>query len=431
MITLETLSAFQSFSVDTRTLQKGDVFVALKGPNFDGHKFIEEATKKGAIAAIVSKEISSSIPLIKVNDTFETLTILASNRRNMVKIPIIALTGSCGKTTTKTMLASILSSCGKTLATEENLNNNLGVALTLLKIQAEHQFAVIEVGASIKGEINYSAQMIKPDIAIITNISPVHLEGFDNLDGIAHEKTDLFRNLANKGIAILNADDQYFNYWQKQINRQFVSFGLENKANIYANNVKIEQNGDTSFILHTPKNSQLINLSVIGQHNIKNALAAAAACYAINIPMTKIKIGLETMMPVTNRLIKKQGLHGATIINDTYNANPVAMEAALSVLMLAPDKKMLVFADMGELGSNAEKYHYELGIKARNLGLDNIFTIGKLARITAEAFGEGAFHFDDRNELIKAVRAKLADDVTVLVKGSKSNHLWEIVEQLI
>lgn len=425
------LDKFQQISTDTRTLKRGDVFLALTGPNFDGHNFIEDAEKKGAKALIVSKFATSSIPAILVKDTFLALGELAKMRRDNVKIPIIGITGSCGKTTVKAMTASILSQMGETLFTKSNLNNNIGVPMTLLRITEEHKFAVIEIGASLNHEIDYAAKITKPNIAAITCAAPVHLEGFNDLDNVANIKGDLLRNLPNDGIAVLNADDHYFDYWKNLINnKKFISFGINNKAEIKAENINCSLKEKTNFILKIPDANAEIHLPLFGEHNVMNALAAAGIAFALKIPLEKIKYGLENMAQVKNRMIEQYTKKGALIIDDSYNANPVSMLAAINVLIKFAGKKIMVVGDMKELGKDEIFYHKELGKQAKKFGIDKLFAVGELTKFAVEAFGECAKFYDDRDKLIDDLKALSDDNTAILIKGSKVNHLWEIVERI-
>ncbi|MCK4609384.1 MAG: UDP-N-acetylmuramoyl-tripeptide--D-alanyl-D-alanine ligase, partial [Gammaproteobacteria bacterium] len=388
------------------------------------------AAQKGAIAAVVDREIISDIPLIKVKDTFSAYGELAKARREAVDIPVCAVTGSCGKTTTKTMLASILSQCGSTLATEQNLNNNIGVPLTLLRLTPEHKFAVIEIGASLTHEIAYAAKLAQPDIAIITCAAPVHLDGFGDLDGVARVKGNVLQGLTADGVAVLNADDSYFSYWRDLLgNKRCVSFGIENSADVTAHSIEIASD-ITCFELQTPQGKIKICLPVFGKHNIMNALAASAAAEMAGASLTDIKQGLETMQPVAKRMISKIGLNGATIIDDSYNANPRSMQVALDSLRYSAGEKILVVGDMAELGANAAQYHQDLGLMAKEKAVDHLYAIGDLTRLTVETFGDGSYFFTDRNELIAELKNKLRPETTVLVKGSKVNRMWEIVAVL-
>ncbi|MCK4869636.1 MAG: UDP-N-acetylmuramoyl-tripeptide--D-alanyl-D-alanine ligase [Gammaproteobacteria bacterium] len=429
---LSDLDVFQTYSIDTRSLQRGDVFIALHGPNFDGHDYLAMAAEKGASAAIVEREVTTTLPLIIVDDSFATFCDLAKERRQALSIPISAITGSCGKTTTKTMLANILNGVGETLATEKNFNNNIGVPLTLLKIMPEHKFTVIEIGANMKHEIAFAAEIASPDIAIITNAAPVHLEGFGNLDSVARIKGDILTNLQPDGRGILNADDQYYAYWQERLNgREFISFGLHNKADVMAKDIAIDADDASQFSLVTPQDSVDVHLRLLGEHNIYNALAAAAAALAIGVPLQLIKIGLENVTAVPNRMIKKVGKNGVIIIDDSYNANPRSMQAAMRILALSSGKKVMVVGDMGELGADARDFHRQLGEEARAIGVDYLFAVGDLTRLTVEAFGNNAEFFSEREELIAVLNKMAQQGVTVLVKGSKVNRLWEIVASLL
>ncbi len=428
---LEDLDRFQSVSIDTRTLVPGDVFVALKGPDFDGHDFVSEAASKGAIAAIVEHEVSCSIPLIKNENTFYAFGELASLRRQEISIPVIALTGSCGKTTTKTMLASILAFCGDTLATEANLNNTIGVPLTLLRLTRNHEFAVIEMGANEIWEIDYSAKLTQPNIAIITNVAPVHLEGFGDLDNVAKVKGDILKYIMPNGVAVLNADDRYFDYWSSLVpDKKIISFGIENKADFSAHEIAIESHETTQFTLQTPVGERRITLSVLGYHNIMNALAAAAAAHITGASLDDIEQGLAQMIPVSGRLLKKIGKQDAVILDDSYNANPGSMLVAMQVLAAHKGEKMVVMGDMAELGSQAEHYHHEIGLRARELGIDKLHALGELTPTTVQAFGKGGQHWSDRNEMIAEIEKNLHSELAILIKGSKINRMWEVVRDL-
>lgn len=430
---LPDIKKFQPVSIDTRTLQPGDLFIALKGSNFDGHDFVTLAEQKGAIAAVVERKVNCNIPLIEVDSTFHELGKLAHLRRQEIDIPIIGVTGSCGKTTTKTMLASVLEQYGKTLATEKTLNNTIGVPLTLLRLEPCHKFAVIEIGANQPNEIDYSAGIVNPNVAIIANVAPVHLQGFGGLDDVARNKGDILKHLTNKGSAVLNADDDYFQYFEKSLKAKFiVSFGINNPADISASEIVVNENGTTRFILHTPLGIASVTLPVLGVHNVMNALAAAGAAYAVGAPLTAIKNGLEDFQPVIGRLIKKSGYNGAVILDDSFNANPESIRAAMAVLAkITSRENALVIGDMAELGSMEESYHHQLGIWARDFGVQKLYAVGQLTRITVSAFGKGGYFFFNRDELIAELKNILHSDMTVLVKGSKINHMWEIVDILV
>lgn len=415
---------------DTRKLQPGDVFIALQGPNFDGHDFIAQAAQQGAIAAIVSKDVTAAIPLLKVADTRLALGEIAKLHRQQIDIPYIAITGSCGKTTTKTLTAAIFAQCGNTLATQGTLNNDIGVPLTLLNLTKQHQYAVIELGANHLGEIDYIAAITQPDVAVITNAGPVHLEGFGSLEGVAQGKGEIYQHLKPGGAAVVNADDAFADFWRGIIKQQIITFGLHKPADIRARNIQLNAAQQSSFELVTSHGSTQVSLKLLGEHNIANALAAAAAAYARNIPLAAIKAGLESVQPVDKRLVQKPGFNGAKLIDDTYNANPQAFKMAMQILAQAPGEKVLVIGDMGELGQDAVFYHAEIGRLAREFGIDQLHAVGKLSQHAVAEFGRGGSHYSTQEALIAAVKPLLAANMTVLVKGSRSARMENVVAGL-
>lgn len=425
-------ASFQFVSIDSRTLQPGEVFIAVEGPNFDGHQFIEAAEKRGAVAAIISKPVKTSLPTLMVNNTTKALGILAALRRHqLLHIPVAAVTGSCGKTTTKTMIASILEKCGKTLSTVGTMNNAYGLPLTLLRLTEEHEYAVLEMGANHFEEIAYLTNIARPTVAAITNAAPVHLEGFGNVYGVAQAKGEIFRGLLPQGFAVINADDEQAEFWKTLVlSHRKVLFGASDKANIRASDISLDAEGQAAFTLHTPKGDARIKLPLLGQHNVANALAAAAVTLSMGIPLEKIKLGLETVPSVSKRLNTYAGIGGATIIDDTYNANPLGVKAALEVLAQREGEKILVLGSMAELGDLAPKYHHELGEQAHAYGVKKLFTYGDLTHFTVTAFGQGAHLFSTHEELIKSLKPHLGPHVNVLVKGSRSTHMEMVVNAL-
>ena len=423
---------FSTVSTDSRNIKPGQLFIALVGPNFDGHQFIKEITQKGAAAAIVSKPIKTDLPLLQVADTNKALGQLAAWHRQQMQLPIIALTGSCGKTTVKEMTRCILAECGTTLANEGTLNNDIGVPLTLLKLQPEHRYAVIELGANNPGEIAYLTQMTKPQVAFINNIAPAHLAGFGSIEGVARAKAEIFTGLKENGIALVNVDDHYANWIKEKLNgKKIITFGIEHAADFQAQTLKADAEERFSFILKTPQGEINIQLPVLGKHNVLNALAAAAATSAVGASLNAIKAGLEKMRAVSGRLVVRQGQAGARIFDDTYNANPFSVRTALQVLANYKGERIFVFGDMGELGEQAEQMHQEIGEFAKQLGINRLYAWGKLSKATVKAFGEGAYHFDDKSQLSDAVKNILKPDVTVLVKGSRSAKMEQVVAALL
>lgn len=424
---------FQFVSTDTRTLDAGDLFVALKGPNFDGHTFLRDAKKKGAIAALISQSVDSDLPTVQVENTHQALGQLSALRREETPIPLIALTGSSGKTTVKEMIRSILSECGPTLANQGTLNNDIGVPLTLLKLTPQHRYAVIEMGANHPGEIAYLTKLAQPDVAFINNIAPAHLEGFGSIEGVARAKSEIFQGLKKEGIALINADDHYADWLQQLLKSRSVQrFGMNNThVDFCAHNLQSDAHGYFSFILHTPSDKVEIKLQLLGQHNVLNAVAAAAATHAIGISLAAIKNGLEKAQPVAGRLAPRAGINGARIFDDTYNANPTSMKAALQVLAKYPGERVFVMGDMRELGNDAEKMHREVGQYAKELNIQHLLAWGELSRFAVKEFGNGGRHFENQSELSAAVREILHPEMTVLVKGSRGAKMEKVVECLV
>ncbi|MEO7557796.1 MAG: UDP-N-acetylmuramoyl-tripeptide--D-alanyl-D-alanine ligase [Gammaproteobacteria bacterium] len=424
---------FCGVSTDTRSLQTDNLFVALAGPHFDAHDFLAQAQAKGAAAAMVNKPSNTALPTLTVADTRSGLAHLASNWRGQFSLPLVAITGSNGKTTVKEMIAAILHQVGPTLVTQGNLNNDIGLPLTLLRLDASHRFAVIEMGANHPGEIACLTDIARPSVALITNAGPAHLEGFGSLEGVAHAKGEIFAGLNAQGTAVLNADDTFSALWRGLIGaRRCLSFGLEHSADVSAH-WKI-QDGGNQLQVRTPAGDIDIHLALPGRHNVMNALAASAAALAAGAGLNEIKRGLEAMQPVKGRLQIKPGLCGARLIDDTYNANPGSLTAALEVLAQEPAQQWLVLGDMAELGSTGGAQHEAVGRQARSLGIDRLFTVGELSRLAAAGFGSAARHFTGQEELIAALRDELAaaqpQQVSVLIKGSRSAGMERVVAGL-
>lgn len=418
----------EGVSTDTRSLQAGQLFVALHGPNFDGHNYLVEAKAKGAAACMVEKPVANC-PALIVGDTRIALGKLAKAWRRNFAMPLVAVTGSNGKTTVKEMLASIFAQQGNVLATRGNLNNDIGVPLTLLSLDSSHSSAVIEMGANHAGEIAYLTALTKPNVAVITNAASAHLEGFGTLEGVASAKGEIFQGLKDDGTAIINADDEFASLWRELAkDKKVLSFGLQNPADITAR----WQAGDRGSQIHvtTPQGKVKLHLALLGEHNVMNALAAIAAAQAAGFSLKTIKAGLEAMQSVAGRLQLKVGIHGSRIIDDTYNANPASLAAAIEVLAGFKGKHILVLGDMGELGDEAKALHAEAGRFARAHGVDALYTVGPMAAAAADAFGEGAQQCDSHEAASKALQQELAEDVTVLVKGSRLSQMERVVQIL-
>jgi len=419
---------------DTRTLAAGDCFVALQGDRFDGHDYVLHAVEHGAVGALVSREVVGAPAQVIVGEasgaeaTLVALQNYAASWRSDFELPVVAVTGSSGKTTTKQMLAAIFAARGRVLANEGNLNNHIGVPLTLLRLNVEHDTAVIEMGANHAGEIALLASLARPDVGIVTQAGDAHLEGFGSRDGVARAKGELFAAL-NGGVAVINADDPYAELWQALAARaSILRFGFAEGADVRAENLALDAES-SRFRLLTPAGQAEVLLALPGRHNIANALAAAAAGTALGLSAQQIAEGLGQMKPVAGRLSWKDLPGGARLLDDTYNANPTSARAAMDLLAALPGQRWLVLGDMKELGPEADRMHEEVGRAARALGIDRLYTLGPASRHAAEGFGR-VRHFDSIEALVEALREDLAPGVSVLVKGSRSSRMERVVAAL-
>jgi UDP-N-acetylmuramoyl-tripeptide--D-alanyl-D-alanine ligase len=420
---------FQGVSTDSRTLAQGNLFVALQGPSFDGHDYLDEARLKGAAAAAVSVPLDVDLPLLEVADTRLALGMLAAHWRKQFAIPVIGLTGSNGKTTVKEMLAAILGRCGETLVTRGNLNNDIGVPLTLFGLSAGHRYAVVEMGANHPGEVAYLTRLVQPGVGLVNNAGPAHLEGFGSLEGVARAKGELFQGLAPDAVCVINADDRYAPLWRTMAgSRRVMCFGLEHGADVRAQWRGDTQGSDVELL--TPAGSASLRLSLPGEHNVLNALAATAAALALEIPLDDIVAGLVVVQPVHGRWESIPGVSGLRLIDDTYNANPASLRAGLQLLSTADAEPWLVLGDMGELGEEAARLHRLMGEEARRNGVRRLFALGDLARQAADAFGAGAETFAEADALIERLEEVAAPGVLMLVKGSRAMRMERVVAAL-
>ncbi|MDP2152947.1 MAG: UDP-N-acetylmuramoyl-tripeptide--D-alanyl-D-alanine ligase [Methylotenera sp.] len=425
---------FTSVGSDSRNIVAGQLFVALKGANFDGNTFAQEALKLGAAAVLVSDESVQAEPRLVVADTRLALGELAKYWRGKFNVPVIAITGSNGKTTTKEMLTAILSiaSQGREYvhATYGNLNNDIGLPLTLLKMNQSHQYAVLEMGMNHLGEIDYLTHIAKPDVALINNAGIAHIGELGSRDNIAKAKGEIFAGLTHDGIAVINADSDYAEYWMSlNTQKKVVTFGLNKEADVSAHYQACD--GFSRMTLLTPAGELSIKLNVQGEHNISNALAASATAYALGISLADIGHGLESFTGVYGRLERKAGINGSIVIDDTYNANPDSMKAAINVLAKLAGKKILVLGDMGELGPDAKNMHAEIGAYAKAAGLATLYCLGDLSVETVRNFGQGAEHFSSSEAVVKTVLPQLETGTTVLVKGSRFMQMERVVNLLV
>lgn len=429
---------FSAVSTDSRKIVPGDLFIALRGETFDGYAFAADTLKAGAAAVMVNADSYAAHPerfqpqsaLLLVDDTRLALGRLAAYWRNQFTLPVIGLTGSNGKTTVKEMLASILrvqtGDADAVLATQGNLNNDIGMPLTLLNLRAHHRYAVIEMGMNHTGEIDYLTRIARPDVALINNATSAHLAGLGSVEAVARAKGEIFAGLGEHGVAIINGDDAYAPLWRELAGKHRVlTFALDAEADVSAcwdvtaTGVQLE--------MTTPQGVCSVALQVPGAHNARNALAAAAAACALDIRLEAIVRGLESFGGVAGRLQRKAARQGAQLIDDTYNANPASMRAALGVLAQAPGRRIFVMGDMGELGDDAARFHAEIGAEAKRYGIQRLFALGALSRDTVQAFGEGAGHYDSVEMLCAELEQELQPGVTILVKGSRFMKMERVV----
>jgi UDP-N-acetylmuramoyl-tripeptide--D-alanyl-D-alanine ligase len=420
---------FTGCSTDSRSCQREQLFVALKGPTHDGHEHVSEAGRRGAAAALVSRSVDAPMPMIRVTDTLQALGRLAALWRDRFDIPIIGVTGSNGKTTVKEMLAAILRSTTPLLATRGNLNNEIGLPLTLMELNADHRLAVIEMGANHPGEIARLARLARPHVGVITQCAPAHLEGFGSIEGVAHAKGELLSNLDADGIAVINADDAFAPLWRRLAgSRRCLSFAIDSAADVRA---RWHQESTGSRIeMATPAGPLALRLALPGRHNVANAAAAAAAAVAIGAAPDAIVSGLEQMRPVPGRLQPKIIDGDICIIDDTYNANPASLKAGLEVLAAFPGRHWLVLGDMAELGDEAPSYHRKAAQLVRDYHIDRLLTVGELSRLTTASYGEGAHHHASLDALVASLGESLQPHTTVLVKGSRSMGMERVVAAL-
>ncbi len=427
---------FTSVGTDSRAIMPGMLFVALKGERFDGHDFVENILTQGANCALVSADWVAAHPdlsLVGVADTRRALGQLAAHWRNHFHIPLIGVTGSNGKTTVKEMCAAILrADFGQhaVLATTGNLNNDIGLPLTLLKLRTAHHAAVIEMGMNHPGEIDTLTHIARPTVALVNNAQRAHLAGLGTIADVARAKGEIFAGLGDKGVAVINADDPNASLWiDMNRDRRIVSFGFSPAAEVSGTWLPHGLGGQLELV--TPLGTASIQLPLPGEHNARNALAAAAACLAAGVPLAPIVRGLSGYTGMQGRLQQKRGVGGATVIDDSYNANPDSMRAAIDVLAALPGRRIFVMGDMGEVGDAAGQLHDEIGGYAKSQGIDALFALGEKSVAAVHNFDGGARHFTTVEALVTALRPLMDKDATVLVKGSRFMRMERIVDQLV
>jgi UDP-N-acetylmuramoyl-tripeptide--D-alanyl-D-alanine ligase len=426
---------FRGLSIDSRDVRAAQLFVALSGPKFDGHAFVA-AARKEQCAAVLSERVVDHLPSVVVDDALAGLGKLSASWRKRFDVDTVAVTGSNGKTTVKEMIASMLALDAPVLATQGNLNNNIGVPLTLARLGEEHRRLVVELGANHPGEIAMLGAMSLPRVGVITLIAPAHLEGFGDIDAVARAKGELIDALPSDGVVVVNADDDYMGLWRELAQQRTVlTFGFGDGADVRVKHCPGEGlgsgNGGARVTLRVGGEELHAQLQLCGRHNAANAAAAAAAAHAMGVDADCITRGLEATRPVHGRLQLRMGVDGVRIIDDTYNANPHSLQAALEVLCEASSARWLVLGDMAELGPNARAFHHQAGQMARAAGVTRLFALGDLSRFAVEAFGAGAQHFADRDALCEALVESLGGQETVLVKGSRSMAMEAVVLSIL
>jgi UDP-N-acetylmuramoyl-tripeptide--D-alanyl-D-alanine ligase len=423
---------FIAVGTDSRDITPGMLFVALKGERFDGHDYVEAALRQGAAAAMVSSAWAAAhpgLPLIGVDDPLRALGRLAAHWRSRFHIPLIGITGSNGKTTVKEMCAAILRADfgqNAVLATAGNLNNDIGLPLTLLRLRASHHAAAIEMGMNHPGEIDTLTRLAQPTVALVNNAQRAHLAGLGSVAEIAKAKGEIFAGLAADGTAVINADDLHADYWRTlNAGRRILAFGFAPQADVHGT---WKEHGFGGLLeLRTPLGDATVQLPVPGEHNARNALAAAAACLAAGVPLAPVVRGLEGYAGVKGRLQQKRGVNGALVIDDSYNANPDSMRAAIDVLAALPGRRIFVMGDMGEVGEAAGQLHDEIGGHAKSQGIDHLYALGEKSVAAVRNFDGGARHFASVETLAAALKPLMDPETTVLVKGSRFMRMERVV----
>jgi len=438
---------FRAISTDSRTIEPGDLFVALAGDSFDGHQFVEQVVAKGAAGVIVSRDLDRLPPcvVVKVPDTLQALGDLAAYRRHQVQgLRVVAITGSCGKTTVKDMVAEILSSRFQIIKTMGNFNNLIGLPLSLLPVSFQHRFAVLEMGMNRPGEIRRLTEIADPDVACITTIAEAHLEGLGSVEKVARAKAELFETMGGEGILVVNADDPRIRKIAAGLDRRQISFGLRRGAHVRATHVRPRGRDGQDFTLHVAGARRRIRSRLLGLHNIVNSLAAAATCLALDVSMEQIAEGLSRFNPPDKRLRTEVLPCGIVMVNDAYNANPGSVRAALEAVKTARGKakSVAVLGDMLELGAGAARLHEGIGKTVHDCGFDRLLTYGAFAeRIVAGAVKAGmaaerAGAFADKKEMVRHLQGlidsgRLSADDWILIKGSRGMRMEEVAERLL
>lgn len=422
---------FSAVSTDSRKLAEGELFVALRGERFDAHQFLSDVATRACGMVVERPARDINVPQWVVPDTTVALGQLALLNRRAFHGPLVAVTGSSGKTTVKEMIAAILGECGPVLATRGNLNNQIGVPLTLMQLESRHRFAVIEMGASGPGEIAYLCSLARPDVVLVNNVLPAHVAGFGSLDGVALAKGEIYRGVAPEGVAVINFDEAWADRWRASAAAPVLGFSMKSEeADFRARDLQADESGCYRFVLITPVGEVAVSLAISGRHNVANALAAAACAYAAGAGLDAMAIGLGKMQPVQGRLNRQVLASGATVIDDSYNANPGSVKAAVDALLAMKGDPILVLGDMGELGADEAGLHGDVGRYAAQQGVPRLLAVGPLSINTVREFGAGGEHFDSKDALVKRLQQLLEPGSVVLVKGSRFMAMETVVQQI-
>jgi len=414
-------------AIDARQVEDGTLFAALVGERVDGHDFLNQAQENQASAALVECWQASDLAQIKVKSVIAAMAALASYNRQNYTAPLVGVTGNSGKTSVKEILAAILSAYwGEVLATQGNLNNELGVPLTLARLNSTHKAAVVELGANHLGEINNLAKMVQPDIGIITNVTGAHLGEFGSRQAIAQAKAELLDHIKPDGYLVLNADDAFYGFWQQRAKNKVISFGFD-QADVCATQITFNELGNSESYVVSPWGEQKISLQLPGKHNIANALAAIAAAGQLGVPLALQAKVLQKIQPVKGRLARVNAWADALLLDDSYNASPGAVKSAIDLLAVLPGKKILALGSLAELGDAADSIHTELGLYARSQGLDGLFALEGRASLAAKSFGEGGKVATSHLALAELLKPELNVDTCLLVKGSRSSRMDKLV----
>lgn len=427
---------FQSVSTDSRHIDEGQLFVALRGDRFDAHEFLPEVATR-ASGMVVERPVKDiNVPQWVVPDTTAALGQIARVNREAFMGPVVAITGSSGKTTVKEMVATILGESGSVLATKGNLNNQIGVPLTLFGLSNKHRFAVIEMGASALGEIGYLCGLACPDVVLVNNVLPAHVEGFGSVENIAVAKGEIYQGVSAEGVAVVNLDEPYSGQWLASTKARVLTFSMiDQGADFTAKDIVVDERGCHAFVLVTPAGEASIRLSLAGKHNVGNALAAAACAHAASVELGLISSGLNKLQQVPGRLNLERLAGGSTLIDDTYNANPGSVKAAIDALMAVQGRHILVLGDMGELGNDEARLHGDVGQYAAEKGVNVLLAVGPLCINAVREFGEQGKHFDNKEQLSEylingGLEELLAKDAVVLIKGSRFMAMEHVMRQI-